>query len=90
MIERLSLFRGWQIFWLGVAALLAVLGVITLVAHFCYQLFPNAWGPIAAGHFLAAGLSGWFVPKPFLEAYVLRSFTDSWERVHDAYTKDEL
>lgn len=89
MIERLSNLKRWQIFALAVAALLVAVGVITLVAHLCYQAFPSAWGPVAAGHFLAVCLAGWFVPKPFLEAYVLRSFTDSWERIHEAYIKEE-
>lgn len=89
MIERLSNFKGWQIICLGIASLLGGLGLITLVAHFCYHLFPGAWGPIAAAHFLGAGLAWWFISRPFVEAYVLRSFTDSWERIHAAYQKEK-
>ncbi len=71
IIDRMATLKIWQIIALGGAAFVAALLLVTLVAHLCYIWFPAHWTAVAIGHILAAGLAGWYVPKPFIQAYWL-------------------
>lgn len=74
MIQRIAHFKHWQIAVLGIVTWVAAMAAVTVIAHLCYyHVFPDAWGWVAAGHIIVAGLVGWYTPKPFLEAAWLRT-----------------
>jgi hypothetical protein len=75
MIEKLVRLKNWQIALLGVTAVVVALSLVTFVAHLCYASFPGSWGVIAVLHMLAAGGAAWFIPAPFLDAYLVKKYT---------------
>lgn len=76
LIDRMAQLRPWQILTLGALSLLNVLVAITVVAHLCYEAFPGYWGWVAIGHILVVGLTAWFLPKPFITAYLIRKYQE--------------
>ena len=66
----------WQIVTLGVLAVLAGLLAVAGVAHLAYSLFPGAWGWVAAFHLAGTGAAWFFITRPFVQAYMLRTFLE--------------
>ena len=72
MVELIARLKNWQIITLGIITWILAIGALTVLASLCYDAFPEAYGVVAAGHFLAAIGVAWFIPNPFIKAWYLR------------------
>lgn len=82
MIERIALLlTRWQIVAAGVVALLAGLVVIAFLAHLGYALLPGAYGWVAVFHIIGSGAAGFYISRPFIEAWMFRHLLDGWQKI---------
>lgn len=86
-IDWLTRLKYWQIVTLGALATLAGLLALAFLAHVGYNEFPDAFGWVLTGHLLGGFLVAWFVPGPFIEAYLdkqaMAAYKAAWRRLLD-------
>jgi len=82
MIEDLARLKPWVIVAAGGLATLIGLLVVAGLSHLGYTLFPEAWGWVAVFHIGGSAAALLYISKPFIEAYSLRHFMDSWRDIN--------
>ena len=69
--------QPWLIAALGGIAVLAGMFAVANLAHLGYVLLPGAWGWVAAFHLAGTGAAFFLISKPFIQAYMLRTFLEN-------------
>lgn len=91
LLERFTYWltglKYWAIFALGAASLVTSMLALSVLAHLCYNAFPGVWGWIVSAHILAGIAVAWFVPSPFIDAYLYKkadlAYKAAWRRILD-------
>lgn len=78
MIERIAAFNRWTIAGLGIISVAGGVAIVAILATLGYALFPGAYGWVAVFHIIGSGAAGFYISRPFMEAWLYRRCVDTW------------
>lgn len=90
--DALTALRYWQIVALGFFTVAAAMVLLHLAAAPVYAAAgPENIGWVLAGHIAAGAAVGWFVPSPFIDAYLYKqamaAYAAAWKHLLDTLSE---